>query len=178
MPAIGLMPLSWRAAGLVVLLVVLAAGPATLAWRYQEARYARQLTDQARLHAESLNQLTLAAAARQQADQDRRQALEQQLATSEHTHYRALSDAQRDQDRLRDRLATADVRLSVLLEAGDIAPGCAMPATSGAGGVDHGAPRARLDPAHAQRIIAITDAGDRALIALQACQAYVRALIR
>ncbi|MFP3500120.1 lysis protein, partial [Pseudomonas sp. SIMBA_059] len=29
-------------------------------------------------------------------------------------------------------------------------------------------------PAHAQRIIAITDDGDRGLIALQACQAYVR----
>ncbi|MGF6517812.1 hypothetical protein ABH912_005278 [Pseudomonas sp. BT76 TE3572] len=39
-------------------------------------------------------------------------------------------------------------------------------------------PRARLDPAHAQRIIAITDAGDRGLIALQACQAYIRALAR
>lgn len=31
-------------------------------------------------------------------------------------------------------------------------------------------------PALAQRIIAITDEGDRGLIALQACQAYVRAL--
>ena len=40
------------------------------------------------------------------------------------------------------------------------------------------AARARLDPAHAQRIIAITDAGDRGLIALQACQAYIRALAR
>ena len=34
--------------------------------------------------------------------------------------------------------------------------------------------RARLDPAHAQRIIGITDAGDQGLIALAACQAYVR----
>jgi hypothetical protein len=83
-----------------------------------------------------------------------------------------------DQDRLRDRLATADVRLSVLLDADDVAAGCAVPATTRPGGVDHGAPRARLDPAHAQRIIAITDAGDRGLIALQACQAYIRALGR
>jgi hypothetical protein len=35
----------------------------------------------------------------------------------------------------------------------------------------------RLDLAHAQRIIAITNEGDRGLIALQACQAYVRALV-
>jgi len=51
-----------------------------------------------------------------------------------------------------------------------------MPAATGASGVDHGAVRARLDPAHARRIIAITDDGDRGLIALRACQAYIRAL--
>ena len=34
--------------------------------------------------------------------------------------------------------------------------------------------RARLDPAHAQRIIGITDEGDRGLITLAACQAYVK----
>lgn len=39
----------------------------------------------------------------------------------------------------------------------------------------YGGARARLDPAHALRIIGITDAGDEGLIALQACQAYVKA---
>ena len=34
------------------------------------------------------------------------------------------------------------------------------------------------DPEHAQRIIAITDDGDNAVIALRACQAYVRAIAR
>jgi hypothetical protein len=77
---------------------------------------------------------------------------------------------------LRDRLATADVRLSVLLDATDSASGCNVPATTGAVGVVHAARRAQLDPAHAQRIIAITDDGDRGLIALRACQAYVRAM--
>jgi hypothetical protein len=51
-----------------------------------------------------------------------------------------------------------------------------VPAAAGAGGVVHGAVRAELDSAHAQRIVAITDDGDRGLIALQACQAYIRAL--
>ncbi|MGY2365602.1 lysis protein, partial [Pseudomonas azotoformans] len=45
-------------------------------------------------------------------------------------------------------------------------------------GVVHAARRAQLDPAHAQRIIAITDAGDQGLIALRACQAYVRSVTR
>ena len=172
MPAFGLM--SWRGIGLLVL----AGFSAALAWHFQDWRYGRQLAEQARLQAETLNQLTLAAATQQQAEQDKRLALEQRLSASEQTHYRALSDAQRDQGRLRDRLATADVRLSVLVDANDVASTCAMPAASGASGVDHGAPRARLDPAHAQRIIAITDAADSGLIALQACQAYIRALAR
>jgi type II secretory pathway pseudopilin PulG len=157
-------------------ILLLGAGAFAAAWQFQEWRYGRQLAEQARLNAETLNQLTQTAATAQQAEQDKRLALEQRLATSEQTHYRALSDAQRDQDRLRDRLATADVRLSVLLDASDATPGCNMPATASPGGVDHATVRARLDPAHAQRIIAITDTGDRGLIALQACQAYVRAL--
>ncbi|WP_033033022.1 lysis system i-spanin subunit Rz [Pseudomonas kilonensis] len=178
MPTFDLMPFTSRALGIVVLLALLAGGSAMLAWRFQDWRYGQQLARLAQSHAETLNQITQAAATLQKAEQDKRRALEQQLSASEQTHYRALSDAQRDQDRLRDRLATADVRLSVLLDADDVAAGCAMPATPRAGGVDHGGARARLDPAHAQRIIAITDAGDRGLIALQACQAYIRALDR
>ncbi|MHC8360381.1 lysis protein [Pseudomonas sp. LS2P72] len=178
MPAFGLMPMSYRVIGVVVFLAVLAGGSAALTWRFQDWRYGRQLAELASVQAEALNQLTLAAATQQQTEQDKRLALEQRLSASEQTHYRALSDAQRDQVRLRDRLATADVRLSVLLDAHDTASVCAMPTTSGAGSMDHGVARARLDPAHAQRIIAITDAGDRGLIALQACQAYIRALAR
>ncbi|MFJ2282828.1 lysis system i-spanin subunit Rz [Pseudomonas sp. NPDC087803] len=166
------MSISWRLIGILLL----AAATAGLAWQFQDWRYGRQLAEQSRQHADTLNQLTAAAATAQQAEQDKRLALEQRLAASEQTHYRAMSDAQRDQDRLRDRLATADLRLSVLIDAGDAAQGCGVPAATGPGGVDHATVRARLDPAHAQRIIAITATGDRGLIALQACQAYVRAL--
>jgi len=166
------MPIPWRVIGISLL----ATSAFAAAWQFQAWRYERQLAEQARLNAETLNQLTQTTATAQQAEQDKRLALEQRLATSEQTHYRALSDAQRDQDRLRDRLATADLRLSVLIDAGDVAPGCNVSATAGAGSVDHATVRARLDPAHAQRIIAITASGDRGLIALQACQAYVRAL--
>jgi hypothetical protein len=166
------MVVPWKTVGALALVLVGAGS----AWQFQDWRCGRQLAEQEKLHSETLNQLTLAAAAAQQAEQDKRLALEQSLATSEQAHYRKMADAQHDQDRLRDRLATADVRLSVLLDATDVAEGCNLPATTGAGGVDHAAVRARLDPAHAQRIIAITDKGDRGLIALQACQAYVKAL--
>jgi hypothetical protein len=94
-----------------------------------------------------------------------------------------LTDVQRNQDRLRDRLATADLRLSVLLDATSAGSGSVSAATATAtatatGGVVHGPTRAELDPAHAQRIIAITDTGDRGLIALQACQSYAMAVVR
>jgi hypothetical protein len=168
------MVVPWRLIG-VLALVLAGFGSA---WQFQDWRYGKQLAEQSKLHTETLNQLTQAAATAQQAEQDKRLALEQRLSASEQTHFRKMSDAQRDQDRLRDRLATADVRLSVLLDATDAASGCDVPKATGAGGVDHAAVRARLDPAHAQRIIAITDTGDRGLIALQACQDYVRSVSR
>jgi hypothetical protein len=168
------MVVPWRLIG-VLALVLTGAGSA---WQFQDWRYGKQLAEQARLHSETLNQLTQAAAIAQQAEQDKRLALEQRLTASEKTHFEKMTDAQKNQDRLRDRLATADVRLSVLLDATDVAKGCDVPATPGTGGVDHATVCARLDPAHAQRIIAITDTGDRGLIALQACQAYVKNLQR
>ncbi|QXE10642.1 lysis protein [Pseudomonas sp. AN-B15] len=166
------MVVPWKAVG-VLALVLIGAGSA---WQFQDWRYGKQLAEQSQQHAEILNQLTQAAATAQQAEQDKRLVLEQKLASSEQTHFRKMTDAQRDQDRLRDRLATSDLRLSVLLDATDAAKGCDVPTTSSTGGLDHAAVRARLDPAHAQRIIAITDTGDRGLIALQACQAYVKAV--
>ena len=167
------MVVPWKTIGALALLLIGGAS----AWQFQDWRYGRQLAEQARLHTETLNQLTMAAATTQQAEQDKRLALEQRLAASDKTHFEKMTDAQKNQDRLRDRLATSDLRLSVLLDA-DSTGGCDVPKATGSGGVDHAAVRARLDPAHAQRIIAITDTGDRGLIALQACQAYVRELQR
>lgn len=168
---------AWKLAGVVATLAIVAGGAAVLAWQLQDWRYGRQLAEQSRLHGETLNELTLAAVTQQRTEQDKRQALEQRLAASEQTHYEALTHAQKDQARLRDRLATSDLRLSVLIDATDSTSGCAVPATPGAGGVVHGGTRAQLDPAHAQRIVGITDAGDQGLIALRACQAYARAVV-
>jgi hypothetical protein len=158
------------ALGLILLLIV---GSAAGAWKVQDWRYGRQLSEQAGLHQDDLTAISNAAA-QVRADQDKRLALEQRLSVSDQTHHKELSDAQTKQDRLRDSLATAELRLSVLLDATDSSNGCSVPAGTAAGGVVHGGARARLDPAHAQRIIAITDTGDRGLIALQACQVYAR----
>jgi hypothetical protein len=168
-----LIPAPYRLLANGVLLVVLVGGSAAITWQVQDWRYGKRLAEQARLHTETLNQLNLASAAQRRVEQDKRLALEQRLATSEQTHYRALSDVQRDQGRLRDRLATADLRLSVLLNTTGAGNG-SLSATTATGGVVHGPTRAELDPAHAQRIIGVTDDGDRGLIALAACQEYAK----
>jgi len=159
-------------AGMAVALIL--AMSAT--WQVQEWRMGKKLAELAGLHQADLASISSAATAQARAEQDKRLGLEQQLSASEQAHYKELSDAQRDQDRLRDRLATSDLRLSVLLDTTDPASCSPVPAAAGAGGVVHGTRRAQLDPAHAQRIVAITDAGDRGMIALRACQAYVREL--
>ena len=157
-------------AGMLALLLITAGGT----WKVQDWRYGKQLADQAGLHQDDLTAISNAAAVQVRADQDKRLALEQRLSASDQTHHKELTDAQTNQARLRDRLATSDLRLSVLIDAADSAGGCSVPTGTAAGGVVHGGARARLDPAHAQRIIGITDAGDQGLIALAACQAYVR----
>jgi len=148
--------------GLGALLMVLCVA---LAWQVQGWRYGRQLAQLAQAQAD-------AEADRLLVERGQRQALEQRLDESETRHFKELADAQQSQARLRDRLATADLRLSVLVERDAIYS--AVPAAASAGGVDHATVRAGLDPAHARRIIAITDEGDRGLMALRACQDYVR----
>ena len=157
----------------ILLAMVISAGGT---WQVQDWRYGKQLAEQAGLHKDDLASIGNAASAQARSEQDKRLATEQKLAAQDHQHTKELSNAQRNQAFLRDKLATADVRLSVLLDATDSASGCDVPTSAGAVGVVHAARRAQLDPAHAQRIIGITDAGDQGLIALRACQAYVRTI--
>ncbi|MBX7277474.1 lysis protein [Pseudomonas sp. ERGC3:05] len=165
-------------AAILLAMAVSAAGT----WQVQDWRMgkklAEQLAEQGAAHQKDLDAITGEAWRQQTTEQDKRLATEHQLATQDQQHTRELSDAQRNQAILRDRLATADVRLSVLLDATDSASGCNVPPAARAVGVVYAARRAQLDPALAQRIIAITDDGDNAVIALRACQAYVRALVR
>ena len=143
------------------------------AWRYGE-----QLADLSAAHQLELANMANANSAVVLEEQDKRFALEHWLAASDQARYRALSDEQTQQARLRDRLATADLRLSIQLDA-TAATGCdGMQAATSTGCVVHGTHRAQLDPAHAQRIIGITSDGDQGLIALQACQNFVKSIVR
>ena len=160
----------------LILAFALGAGLGTwAAWRWQAARYGLQLSTQAMTWQHEREQAALAVVDWQNAERAQRRALEVRLQINDTTIHKELSDAQTAQARLRDRLATADLRLSVLL-ANRPAHRDGMPAGTGTGtgGVVHGSSRGELDSAAAGRIVAITDYGDQGLIALKACQAYVR----
>ena len=161
-------------AAILLAMAVSAAGT----WQVQDWRMGKKLSEQAGLHKDDLAAITNAAAGQARIEQDKRLGLEGRLQSIDEAHFKEFSDAQKNISRLRDRLATADVRLSVLIDATDSASGCDVPSTTSAVGVVHAARRAQLDPAHAQRIIGITDSGDQGLIALRACQAYVREIRR
>lgn len=177
-----------RGALAALLLGAVIAGSAAWVWQDnafstlladQAADYGKQLADKDRVHTREREEAAAAALDQMAVQQAARRDLEVRLQAQDRAHWKEMNDAQQAQARLRDRLATADLRLSVLLDAGSVAAqGCdgGLRQAPGAGGVVHGTVRAELDRAHAQRIIAITDEGDRGLIALQACQAYVRSV--
>ena len=164
--------LKWS--GALVLMLCLMAGSAWAAWEWQANAYGQQLAAKEAAHQTERTSLANANSALILAEQGKRLALEQWLAASDQAHYRVLTDEKTKQERLRDRLATADLRLSVLLDATATNDRDGMQATTGPGRVVHGAARAQLDRAHAQRIIGIIGDGDQGLIALRACQAYAK----
>ncbi|MFS1287465.1 lysis system i-spanin subunit Rz [Pseudomonas piscis] len=145
-----------------------------LAWSWQANAYGKALAEQAEAYSTDREQAATAVINWQGEQQDTRRTLEDRLQANDETHYKELRDAQSNQARLRDRLATAELRLSVLLNTAASGGGGGLPATADTCGVVHGTARAELDPAPAQRIVVITGDGDQGLIALQACQAYIR----
>ncbi|MCS4261075.1 bacteriophage Rz lysis protein [Pseudomonas protegens] len=144
------------------------------AWTWQANAYGKDLAAQAEAYGTDREQAATAVINWQETQQDARRALEDRLQANDETHYKELRDAQTNQARLRDRLATADLRLSVLLNTAASGGSGGVSATASTCGVVHGRARAELDPAAAQRIVAIAGDGDQGLIALRACQTYVR----
>lgn len=90
------------------------------------------------------------------------------LATLDTEHTKALTDAQATNNQLRTAVATGARRLSFKATCP------AVRATAGAARVDDAEARVELDPATAERIVAIPADGDAAIIALNGLQDYVR----
>ena len=175
MRLIELIPAGYRAVALVLALVLLAGLSAGGAWQVQDWRYQAQLAQFGEAVAKDAGARALAVVGVLQDEQGKRVALEDRLKANDEAGHKERTRVQKDTQKLRDDLATTALRLSVVLASG---AGCCeqLPADAGTCSVVHGAARAELDPAHAQRIIGITGDGDEGLTALAACQAYVRAV--
>ena len=166
--------LDWRLAVLALLLGLAVGG--RCAWLWQANDYGKQLAEVRGAHALERDLASTAALQQLQTVQAERGELEHRLQADSTTHYKELKDAQDDRKRLAGQLATANVRLSVLIDNAAVPIGgdCGVSAAASAGRVVYGPARVQLDPAHAQRILGITGDGDDGLKALQACQAYAR----
>lgn len=120
MRLIDLIPLALRPWAVALALLVIAGAAAGAAWLAQDWRYGKALAEQAG----QVDQVALKRAedalAKLAIEQKKRAALERRLHTNDETHYKELSDAKKAQQLLSDRLATADVRLSVLLTIGPL----------------------------------------------------------
>ena len=90
------------------------------------------------------------------------------LATLDTEHTKAMTDAQATNNQLRAAVASGARRLSFKATCP------AVRATAGAARVDDAEARADIDPAAAERIVAITGDGDEAIVALNGLQDYVR----
>lgn len=164
------------AAGLALTLLF---GAASLGWVVQGWRMGERLAERDKTHAQTLGRIQSAAALETQRAHDKRLMLEQQLQASSQTQYRKLTDAEDKAARLRDRLATAELRLSVLTAAPgttDSTHRAPVPGTIDPRRLVDGAERADIDRGAAQRIVGITGRGDRAIIALGMCQEYVQTI--
>ena len=84
------------------------------------------------------------------------------LAQLDTDHTKVLTDVQAQHKAQLARVGTGAQRLSVAARCP------AVRATTSTGGVDDAEARADIDPAAAQRIVAITNDGDEAIIALNA----------
>ena len=121
--------------GVLLIILALMASSAWAAWAWQANAYGQQLAAKEAAHQTERINLANANSAQILAEQGKRLALEQWLAASDQSHYRVLTDEKTKQARLLDRLATADLRLSVQLDAIGSNGSGGVQATTGAGGV-------------------------------------------
>jgi hypothetical protein len=175
MSVLDLIPAQYRALAVGLFLLLIAGLGAAGAWTVQAWRYEAQLSAQSAAVARDAALRAQDVLAWLTDAEGKRQALEGRLKANDETHFKELSGVQQNQKVLTSRLATSELRLSVLLAAtGAQSGGGGLQAAPGSGGVVHAGTRAELDPAHAQRIVAITGDGDEGLTALAACQGWVR----
>lgn len=148
---------------------------ATGGWMANGWRLGQQIEQQQAAFQADLSTINFAAAKAQQEANEQRQVLAKAIQQDSATRYQEYTDAQHQNAQLRADLLTAQRRLSVKVSG--CSPATEVSTAAAAGGVDHAAGRADLDPGSADRIVAIANRGDDAIRQLMACQGYVKRIL-
>lgn len=158
-------PLRLVLAGVAMLLAA-AGGAVVNGWRWEA-----KLAMANKVHADTIAEIDHATSRQLQAQQEQQADLQRRLELTEQQHYQELIHAQENADRLRADLAADRQRL--LVKVRSPASCGAVPATTGAAGVDDGAQYAELHPATAADLAALAGDADRCAVKLQGIQEWV-----
>jgi len=174
MSVLDLIPTPWRIGLAALALSALAIFFFKIGGSWEAGRYVEEKAKAARQRDEQMGRVL----ADLRGAQEKGRLLALRVQANDETHQKELSSVQQNQKRLASRLATSELRLSVVLAAtGHSASGEQLPAAASTVGVVHAGTRAELDPAFAQRVVAIAGDGDEGLTALAACQGYVKEIL-
>lgn len=137
----------------------------------QELRLSASLNQQKAIHAEYVASVAEAAAAAVTAHADEAERMSRVNSEIDYRYTQELANAKAESDKLRDAVLAGERRLYINTKT----PACSggVPSTTSTTSLDDGASRTELDPATANRIISLTDAGDEAIRKLTSCQLYV-----
>lgn len=153
----------------VALLMAAAGGAVVNGWRWEA-----KLETANKVHADTLAEIDRTTARKLQAQQEQQADLQRRLELTEQQHYQELIHAQENADRLRADLAADRQRLLVKVRS---SASCgAVPAATGAAGMDDGAQYAELHPATAADLAALAGDADRCAVRLGGLQEWVREL--
>ncbi len=136
---LALIPAQYRLLADALVVGALMAMSAGAAWQWQANAYGKQLATQSALHSATMTEIANASARMLQAQQDKRLALEQRLATLDTDKHKVLTDAQSENERLRRLYAGADderrrLRIEVQVARAD----AVVSATAGSSSVGDG----------------------------------------
>jgi hypothetical protein len=169
-------------AKIVVVVAVLAVGFCA-GWTLNGWRYEAQLATANAAYEANMKTVSDTAAAAAEAQVAKTTDLQNQLAAEDAKHTKEMTDVQAQIAAAQAAVALPSGGLSVLATcpSTDTGSGNSVPSTPTASIVVHAAhvaapTRAVLDRGVAQRLLALTATGDKALVALSACQDYVKTI--
>ncbi|MBH3440554.1 lysis system i-spanin subunit Rz [Pseudomonas luteola] len=161
----------YKAVFMIALVLGLMTGSGMIAWKWQEKSYQVQLAEKDRVYQSTLMDIAKSSAVQFKKEAERRAALESQLAQVDQQQYGKLTDVKKQNQSLRDRLATAELRLSVLIDNSASGSRAGMSTGSTSTGLDDGAHRAYLQPKVAADLARLADDADQCAIKLRGLQA-------